>query len=68
MTPFRSYVVVTGSCVASVFAKALNLDAFPVYISVRSLMHQCSLRILFGARVLLQIRQIARAMILHDPK
>ncbi len=37
MTPFRSYVVIIGSCVAAVFGKAAGLDSFPVYISVRPL-------------------------------
>ena len=35
MTPFRSYVVMMGCCIASVGGGALKLDAFPVYISVR---------------------------------
>ncbi len=40
MTPFRSYVVIMGSCVAAVFGKAVGLDSFPVYISVRPLLMQ----------------------------
>ena len=34
MTPFRSYVVLVGSCITSVFAKAFGYDAFPMYVSV----------------------------------
>ncbi|DBA79749.1 TPA: hypothetical protein ACH3X1_008414 [Trebouxia sp. C0004] len=37
MTPFRSYVVIMGSCVAAVFGKAVGLDSFPVYISVSAI-------------------------------
>ena len=40
MTPFRSYIVIMGSCVAAVFGKAVGLDSFPVYISVRPLLMQ----------------------------
>ena len=41
MSPFRSYVVLVGSCMTTVFAKALGYDAFPIYVSV-SLLHHCT--------------------------
>ncbi len=49
MTPFRSYVVIMGSCVAAVFGKAVGLDSFPVYISVRPLLMQQIMAVNLGA-------------------
>ncbi len=49
MTPFRSYVVIHGSCVAAVFGKAVGLDSFPVYISVRPLLMQQIMAVDLGA-------------------
>lgn len=34
LTPFRTTVVLVGTAVASVFARALNLEVLHVYISV----------------------------------
>ena len=45
----RSYVVIMGYCVAAVFGKAVGLDSFPVYISVRPLLMQQIMAVDLGA-------------------
>ncbi|KAL0025889.1 hypothetical protein WJX79_010702 [Trebouxia sp. C0005] len=49
MTPTRSYIVIMGSCVAAVFGRAVGLDLFPVYISVRTLLMQHIMAVNLGA-------------------